>query len=62
MLCSEINKLINSVWNKEELPQKLKESVIVTTCKKGDKTVISVEEYHCYQLLATFYPVFSSRG
>jgi len=29
MLCSEIHKLINSIWNKEELLQKLKDSIIV---------------------------------
>jgi hypothetical protein len=28
-LHSEIHKLINSVWNKEELPQQYKESVTV---------------------------------
>jgi hypothetical protein len=28
-LCSEIQKLINSIWNKEELPQQWKESIVV---------------------------------
>jgi hypothetical protein len=27
-MCSEIYKLTNSIWNKEELPQSLKKSVI----------------------------------
>jgi hypothetical protein len=36
-LRSEIRKLINSVWNKEELPDLWKESVIVPICKKGNK-------------------------
>jgi hypothetical protein len=36
-LCSKIHKL-NSVWNKEELPQQWKESIAVPTYKKGDKT------------------------
>jgi hypothetical protein len=35
---SEIHKLIISIWNKEELPEKWKESVIVPIYKKGDKT------------------------
>jgi len=35
---SEIHKLINSVWNKEELPEKLKESVIVPVYNKGNET------------------------
>jgi hypothetical protein len=37
-LSSEIHRLIYSVWNKEELPQQWKESVIVPIHKKGDKT------------------------
>jgi hypothetical protein len=37
-ICSEIHKLINSVWNKEELPEQWKQSIIVPIYKKGDKT------------------------
>jgi hypothetical protein len=37
-LHSEIHKLINFIWNKEELPEQWKESVIVPVYKKGDKT------------------------
>jgi hypothetical protein len=37
-LNSEIHRLICSIWNKEELPQQWKESVIVPIYKKGDKT------------------------
>jgi hypothetical protein len=37
-LCSEIHKLIYSIWSKEELPQQWKESIIVPVHKKGDKT------------------------
>jgi hypothetical protein len=36
-LCSVIHKLINSIWNKEELPQQLKESIIVPIYGKGGK-------------------------
>jgi hypothetical protein len=36
-LHSEIHKLINSVWSKEELPQQWKESIIVPVYEKGDK-------------------------
>jgi hypothetical protein len=35
---SEIHKLMISIWNKEELPEEWKESVIVPNSKKGDKT------------------------
>jgi hypothetical protein len=38
ILCSEIHRLISSLWNKEELQQQWKESVILPIYKKGDKT------------------------
>jgi hypothetical protein len=37
-LCFEIHKLICPIWNKEELPQQGKESIIAPFHKKGDKT------------------------
>jgi hypothetical protein len=38
ILLSAIHKPINSVWNKEELPDQWKESIIVPVHNKGDKT------------------------
>ena len=38
---SEIHKLTSSVWNKEELPEEWKESIIVPIYKKGDKTAVA---------------------
>jgi hypothetical protein len=38
MLLSAIHKLINSIWNKEELSDQWNESIIVPIHKKGDKT------------------------
>jgi hypothetical protein len=38
ILLPAIHKLINSVWNEEELPDQWKESIIVPVHKKGDKT------------------------
>jgi hypothetical protein len=38
ILLSAIHKLINSVWNKEELPDQWKEFIIVPIHKKGDET------------------------
>jgi hypothetical protein len=38
ILRSEIHMLINSVWNKDGLPDEWKVSVIVPIYKKGDKT------------------------
>ena len=37
-ICSEIHKLINSIWNKEDLPEDWKESIVAPIYKKGDKT------------------------
>jgi hypothetical protein len=56
-LCSEIHKLINSIFNKEELPQQWKESVIKPVYKKGDKT-----DCNCRMilLLATTYKILSN--
>jgi hypothetical protein len=55
---SEIHKLIISIWNKEELPEEWKESVIVPICKKGDKTVCS--NYRGISLLSTTYKILSN--
>jgi hypothetical protein len=49
ILLSTIHKLINSVWNKEELPDHWKESIIVPVHKKGDKT--DCYNYHGISLL-----------
>jgi hypothetical protein len=35
---SVIHKLITSIWNKKELPDQWKESIIVPVQKIGDKT------------------------
>jgi hypothetical protein len=35
---SEIRKLINSIWDKKDLLEEWKESIIVPVYKKGDKT------------------------
>jgi hypothetical protein len=64
MLLSAIHKLINSVWNKEELPEQWKESIIVPIRKKGDKT--DCKNYSGISLLSTSYKishhhVFSSK-
>jgi hypothetical protein len=63
ILLSEIHKLINSIWNKEKLPDQWKESIIVPIHKKGDKlTVIINVGYHCYQLHTKCYRISSSQG
>jgi hypothetical protein len=44
ILLSAIHKFINSIWNKEELPDQWKESIIIPVHKKGDKT--DCNNYH----------------
>jgi uncharacterized protein YfaP (DUF2135 family) len=48
---SVIHKLINVVWNKEELPDEWRESVIVPARKTGDKT--DCKNYCGISLLST---------
>jgi hypothetical protein len=57
-LCSEIHKLICSIWNKEELPQQRKESIIVPIHKKGDKS--DCNNYQGISLLSTVYKILSN--
>jgi hypothetical protein len=61
-LVSVIHKLITSIWNKEEMPDQCKESIIVPVHKTGDKTVIIIVGYHCYQLHTKFYQISFFHG
>jgi len=55
-ICSEIHKLVNSIWNKEELPDKWKKSINYPIYKKGDNTDCStiIQTYHFCQLRTKF--------
>ena len=53
-----IHKLIIAIWNKEELPEEWKESVVVPIHKKGDKT--ECNNYRGISLLPTTYKILSS--
>ena len=55
---SEIHKLINSIWNKEELPEEWKESIILSVYNKGDKTHCS--NYRGVTLLSTTSKFYST--
>jgi hypothetical protein len=57
-ICSEIHNLIISIWNKEELPDQWKESIVVPVYKKGDKTDCS--NYRGISLLPTAYKIISN--
>jgi hypothetical protein len=53
-----IRKLIIAIWNKEELPEEWKKSVIVPIRKKGDKT--ECNNYRGVSLLPTTYKILSN--
>ena len=53
-----IHKLIISIWNKEELPEEWKESIVVPIHKKGDKT--DCNNYRGTSLLPTTYKILSN--
>jgi hypothetical protein len=55
---SEIYKLINSIWNKEELPEQWKQSITVHIYKQGDKTDCS--DYRVILRLSTTYKMLSN--
>jgi len=56
-ICYEIHKLIIPIWNKEEMPEEWKESIIVPICK-GNKTDCS--NYMGISLLPTTYKILSN--
>jgi hypothetical protein len=53
ILHSQIHKLINSIWNKEDLPQQWKESIIVPIHKKGDNRLSHGKLHMQMKLLGT---------
>jgi hypothetical protein len=57
-LYSKIHRLICCIWNKKELPQQWKESVIVPIYKKGDKT--DCNNYRGISLLSTAHKILSN--
>jgi hypothetical protein len=54
-LCYEIHKLVNSIWNKKELPDQWKESIILPIYKKSDK--IDCNNYRGISLLSASYKI-----
>jgi hypothetical protein len=58
ILLSGIHKLVDSVWNKEELPYQWKEFIIVPVHKKGDKT--DCNNYRWISLLSTSLKILSN--
>jgi hypothetical protein len=63
ILLSSIHKLINSIWNKEQLPDQWKESITVPIHKKGDKTDCNnYSGISLYQHHTKLYRISSSQG
>jgi hypothetical protein len=58
ILLSVIHKRINSIWNKEELPDQWKESIILPVNKKGEK--IDCNYYRGISLLSTSNNILSN--
>jgi hypothetical protein len=58
--CGSCNshKFINSIWNKEELPDQSKKSNIVPVPKMGDKT--DCNNYRGISLLSNSYKILSN--
>jgi hypothetical protein len=62
-ISSEINKLINSIWNKEEMLEEWKELIILPIYMKGDKTDCSnYTDISVLQLHTKFYPTSYCQG
>ena len=57
-ICYEIHKLLNSVWNKEELPVEWKQLIAVPIYKKCNKTDHS--NYRGISLWSTVYKILSN--
>jgi hypothetical protein len=58
ILLPAIHKLINCIWNKEELPDDWKESIVVPIHKKGNKT--RCNNYRGISLLSASYKMLSN--
>jgi hypothetical protein len=58
ILRSAIHKLINSIWNKQELPDQWEESIILPVHKKGDKS--DCNNYRGITLLSISYKILSN--
>ena len=59
---SEITKFINSIWNREEMLEKWKESIIVPIFKKSDKAECSDYRDISFWSITYIYPSSYSQG
>jgi hypothetical protein len=62
ILRSKVNKLIKSIWNKEELPEQCKSLLLYQFTRRARTlTVVIIVGYHSYQLPTKFYPICLTR-
>jgi hypothetical protein len=63
-ISSEIHKLINCIWNKEELPEQFprSQSLYLFMRRVIKQIVIIIEAYHSCQLHTKFYQTSFSQG
>jgi hypothetical protein len=62
MICSEIHKLINSFWNKRELPDSGRSQSFYLCVRVDLKIFVIIEEYDNYELYTKYYPKFFCRS
>jgi hypothetical protein len=57
-MCSENHKLIHSIRNREEVSQQWSNYIVCIYKTALKLAVVTIREYHCYQLHTKFYPTF----
>jgi hypothetical protein len=62
-LCSEIHKLINCIWNKKNCQSSERNLLLYLFIRRVMKrTLVIIEEYHCYHLHTKSYSTFFCVG
>ena len=61
-VCCEIHKLINAIWNEEELPEDWQSLYLSIGRVIKRLTVVIIGAYHFHQLCTKFYPTCCSEG
>jgi hypothetical protein len=59
---SDVHELINSIWNKEELPEEWKELFIVPFYLKGNINIVIIEAYQFFQPHTKLYTTSRCHG
>jgi hypothetical protein len=59
----EIHQLIVSFWNKEELPEECKKTIILVFIRRAiEQIVVIIDAYNFRQLRTQFYPSSCCQG